>query len=91
MFCTETDVIQYLINSVAIFNPQALKAEVFYWKVEDPKAFSPKEFPTFWHCPPFPVDRGAHTRYYGIPVFEYPGLIKVSFANYCALQPQLMS
>ncbi len=49
---------------------QILRAEVFYWKVENPKHFKPEVFP----C------ENGKEHFYIFPEFEYPGLLKVSWA-----------
>ena len=57
-----------------------MKAEVFYWKVDKPEVFSSGNFPTFWNSPPAVVE-GRPTLFYGLPVHEYPGLIKVKHGS----------
>ena len=51
---------------------QVKKAEVFYWKVNDLDKFSCKNFPIFG-------GEGESACAYGMPVFEYPGLMKVKY------------
>ena len=51
---------------------QVKKTEVFYWKVNDPDNFSCKNFPVFG-------GEGESACAYGMPVFEYPGLMKVKY------------
>ena len=48
------------------------RIEVNYWKVDDPILFAPGAFPTFLYA-----DK-ANEFYYGLPIEEYPGLLKVS-------------
>ena len=50
---------------------QVSRIEVNYWKVDEPRYFSPASFPTFLYS------GDDHFSYYGIPAEEYPGLIKV--------------
>jgi len=50
---------------------------VLYWKAENPEDFSCENFHTFICCEEQPVE-GAENDYYGLPVKEYPGLVKVS-------------
>ena len=50
--------------------------EFQYWKVESPKDFSLDNFPIF-------VYQGISGRvrqslFYGIPIYEYPGILKLS-------------
>ena len=47
---------------------------MFYFKVEDPDAYSVSNFPVFVTIHP-PVTKVASI--YGTPILEYPGLLKV--------------
>ena len=53
---------------------QVYRAEVFYFKVEDPDSYSVSNFPVFVTIHP-PVTKVASI--YGTPILEYPGLLKV--------------
>ena len=50
---------------------QSMRGEVFYWRSQDPKAFQASSFPVF--CQELENKRCM----YGLPIFEYPGLLKV--------------
>ena len=50
---------------------QVLRSESTYWKVQNPQDFSHKSFPVFLAYDP----KGYY--WYGTPILEYPGLIKV--------------
>ena len=52
-------------------HPQVIRAEVHYWKVNSSEVFSSKVFPTF-------ISYERSDYYYGLPVHEYPDLIKVT-------------
>ena len=54
---------------------QIERISVCYWPVTEPHLYSPEKFPGFIFCTPL-GRRDMHV--YGFPVFEYPGLIKVS-------------
>ena len=54
---------------------QVKRVEALYWKVEDPEAFSSDVFPTT-----FGFANGIGI--YGIPVEEYPGMVKVLYVVY---------
>ncbi|XP_011404967.1 PREDICTED: uncharacterized protein LOC100633392 [Amphimedon queenslandica] len=56
------------------------KAEVFYWRTENPKHFSADVFPVF-----VGISGDGHT--YGLPVFEYPDLLKVCPHTYEEIDP----
>lgn len=45
-----------------------------YWKVNNPDQFSAANFPTFWYTE---SSASPHRLIYGLPSYEYPGLIKV--------------
>ena len=52
------------------------RTEAHYWRVEDPAMFTPDQFPVFIGC--FSDDeKDLDMRMYGIPILEYPGLLKV--------------
>ena len=42
-----------------------------YWKARNPEHFLKENFPTFIACSAEGFD------YYGLPIHEYPGLVKV--------------
>ena len=50
-----------------------VRSEVNYWKVDNPAVFSPDNFPVFIGY----GEGGPH--FYGLPIEEYPGLLKVAF------------
>lgn len=53
---------------------QIMRPEVYYWKVENPSAFSSTKFPVFIiHASILDGEE-----FYGIPSHEYPGCIKIS-------------
>ena len=62
------------------------RIEVGYWRVEDPTLFDSSTFPTFLYA-----DGEGHFRYYGLPIEEYPGLLKVFFLLYILLLKNLIS
>ncbi|XP_064383983.1 peroxisomal sarcosine oxidase-like [Halichondria panicea] len=65
-----------LISKLGVQLPiKTLRAEVFYWKVENPKHFKPEVFP----CVAF-EDGKEH--FYIFPEIEYPGLLKVYHRTY---------
>ena len=53
---------------------QVRRSESLYWKVDHPEHYSHKVFPTF----AFYDDR--YNAFYGLPIYEYPGLVKVGVA-----------
>ncbi len=53
---------------------QVCRTEVLYWKAEEPKDFSWENFPAFI-CYTDSEDPYYHV--YGLPIYEYPGLVKV--------------
>ena len=55
---------------------QVLRIEVHYWMVDKPEAFSADIFPTFKG--EYQVHGAEDVRFYGLPIIEYPGLLKVS-------------
>ena len=58
---------------------QILRAEVLYWKVDSPEDYSPKNFPVLMAR----YTEGGHLHlFYGLPIHEYPGLVKVSIECY---------
>lgn len=50
---------------------QVLRTELVYWQTKRPEDFSKENFPVFIACD---EDRN---NFYGTPIHEYPGLIKV--------------
>ena len=48
-----------------------------YWKVDNPEDFVLDKFPTFI----FRSGYEKHHCFYGFPVYEYPGLLKVSLSK----------
>ena len=51
---------------------QVIRTEAVYWKAETPENFSKENFPVF------SVESSALVcDFYGLPIHEYPGLIKV--------------
>ncbi len=52
------------------------RPEVLYWKTENPEYFSCDNFHTFIAC--VETAEGHKTYFYGIPIKEKPGLVKVS-------------
>ena len=48
-----------------------MRAEVYYWHAHNPEVFEASNFPVFLH-----QKENKHYMY-GLPIFEYPGLIKV--------------
>ena len=58
---------------------QVFKAEVLYWKVADPRAFSPPHFPVFL----VNMSPDSETTLYSTPVLEYPGMLKVGKKMVC--------
>ncbi len=50
-----------------------MRAEVFYWKAENPELFEASKFPVFIAQ----LRKNKHY-VYGLPTLEYPGVIKVS-------------
>ena len=54
---------------------QVYRAEVLYFKVEDPDAYSVSNFPVFLNIHSPPVSKVPSV--YGTPILEYPGLLKV--------------
>ena len=55
-----------------VFILQTQKAEVFYWKVDNPELFTPNKLPWL-------ASESGIEQYYVFPIFEYPGLIKVIY------------
>ena len=49
---------------------QVWQTEVLYWKTRNPSDFSYDRFPTF-------LVKTRENQIYGVPVFEYPELLKV--------------
>ncbi len=47
--------------------------ESLYWKVEDPQRYSADNFPTI-----IGYGNESDLHFYGTPILEYPGLLKVS-------------
>ena len=54
---------------------QTMRAEVLYWRAEHPEHYSPDVFPTFG------MYDATHHPFYGLPIFEYPGLVKVRLCH----------
>ena len=55
---------------------QVTKAEIAYWKVENPEHFSFSSFPVFIEVNM--MDKESIQQFFnGIPILEYPGLLKV--------------
>ena len=52
---------------------QVTRTEVLYWKVDYPESFS---------CTNFPAVACYTNLIYGIPILEYPGLVKVRRDEY---------
>ena len=55
---------------------QVIRTEALYWKTDSPEVFSSKRFPTFITYDADVDTKSMHV--YGLPILEYPGLIKVS-------------
>ena len=55
---------------------QITRAEILYWKVDDPDHFSVGSIPVFKEVTTLD-EKNMHQFYTGLPIFEYPGLIKV--------------
>jgi len=53
-----------------------MRAEVFYWHAHNPEVFEASNFPVFIH------QKEAKHYVYGLPIFEYPGLMKVSITMF---------
>ena len=52
------------------------KAEIPYWRVENPEHFSVRSFPVFKEANM--MDKESIQQFFvGIPILEYPGLLKV--------------
>ena len=58
-----------------IYLEQVLDTKVLYWKVDTPEDFSKENFPAFLGYVP---EDGARY-FYGLPIHEYPGLVKVGY------------
>ena len=57
-----------------------VRSELNYWKVENSAEFTPDKFPVFIGY------ESENTKFYGLPIDEYPGLLKASgFTFYCHL------
>jgi sarcosine oxidase/L-pipecolate oxidase len=56
------------------------KAEVFYWKTTNPKAFSADNFPVF-------ICKNKSSQSYGSPILEYPDLIKICPPSLTEIDP----
>jgi sarcosine oxidase/L-pipecolate oxidase len=64
-----------LCSSIGLNLPfRVLRSELNFWKVEDPAVFTPDKFPVFIG---YTSDDDNDTHYYGLPIHEYPGLLKV--------------
>ena len=48
------------------------RIEVGYWRADNPKLFESSSFPTFLYA-----EQRSGFGYYGLPIEEYPGLVKV--------------
>ena len=55
---------------VKFFLLQIQKAEILYWKVDNPELFTPDKLPWL-------ASEIGSEHYYVFPICEYPGLIKV--------------
>jgi len=55
---------------------QVLRPEAIYWKARNPDLFSCDNFHTFIAY--VKTEGGLYTYFYGIPIKEYPGLVKVT-------------
>ena len=52
------------------------KAEILYWRVESPEHFAIGSFPVFKEANM--MDKESIQQFvYGVPILEYPGLLKV--------------
>ena len=66
----------------ALYALQVIRAETLYWKADDPDLFSSTSFPVFGsYAAEF---EGKMFDAYGIPIHEYPGLVKVSKTSHTA-------
>lgn len=54
---------------------QSVRSEINYWKVDETTVFKPDRLPVLIGYTNMNKD-GIH--YYGIPIAEYPGLLKVA-------------
>ena len=57
-------------NHVIILALQVIRTELVYWQTKRPENFSKENFPVF-------IGKDGDDNYYGTPIHEYPGLIKV--------------
>ena len=64
------------IHDCIFLSVQVTRAEILYWKVENPEHFSAEMFPIFKEVVT-KDERNIQQFYNGIPVLEYPGLLKV--------------
>ena len=55
---------------------QVIRTEAVYWRADNPEHFSKENFPTFIACSKEGSD------YYGLPIHEYPGLVKVHYCKH---------
>ena len=57
-----------------------VRTEALYWKVDQPVHYSWENFPTFIH---YTEHEDPYQHFYGLPISEYPGLVKVNVCT-CA-------
>jgi sarcosine oxidase/L-pipecolate oxidase len=63
-----------LCSSIGLNLPfRVVRSELNFWKVEDPAVFTPDKFPVFIGY----TSDDHETHFYGLPIHEYPGLLKV--------------
>ncbi len=60
---------------------QVLRTEALYWQASNPEDYSCHNFPSFL-CYVDSED-GSYKDFYGVPIKEYPGLIKVFAIHIC--------
>ena len=60
-----------------------IRVEVNYWKADNPTVFSSDNFPVFLACG---ESEGFYI--YGLPIEEYPELIKVAFLAIIIINPR---
>jgi hypothetical protein len=69
---------------------QVTKAEVPYWRVEDPEHFSIGSFPVFKVANMMDKEN-IQQFFYGLPILEYPGLLKVRHCTITSVLPKVLS
>ena len=57
------------------------RAEILYWRVENPEHFAAGTFPVFKEVVT-KDEKNIQQFYNGIPILEYPGFLKVSYIIY---------